>query len=63
MHRMTSNDLEHLTVKNILYTLRTNPRSPNFFARLALQSAMFEMQGCWKSEMHRMTFELMNLNT
>ena len=30
MHRMTQNNLKHLTVKSTLHTLNTNPKDPNF---------------------------------
>ncbi len=50
----TRNDLEHLTVKSTLYALNTYPQGTNFI-RFTLQPAVLQIQGCRKSEKHRMT--------
>ncbi len=53
-------DLEHLTVKNILYKpciLSAYPEA-QIFVPFALQPAVFKMQRCWNSEIsevYRMT--------
>ncbi len=44
-------ELEHLTVKSSVYTLNTYPRGPNF----APFRSTIKIQGCRKSETHRMT--------
>ncbi len=57
MHLMIQNDLKHLTAQSTLYTLNTHPRakiSPSFSVR----PAIFTIQSCRKSEMHRMTPEM-----
>ena len=52
------NDLEvksQKVAKSALYTLNTlYLRGPNF-VRFTLWPTVFKIQGCWKSEMHRMT--------
>ena len=50
------NDLKHLTVESTLYTLDTYPWGPNF-VRFTLQPVVFEIQSCYKLEMHQITSE------
>ncbi len=47
-------ELDHLTDKSNLYALNTYPCGPNF-VRFALRPAVFEIQGCWKSEISKCT--------
>ncbi len=49
-------DLNHLRVKTTLYTLETHHRGP-ISLRCTLWPPIFEIQGCWKLEMYRMTSE------
>ena len=52
------------TVKSTLYTLyRPTHPVPQIALLFALQTAVFETQACRKSEMHRMTPELLNYLT
>ena len=53
------NDLNHLTIKSTLYTLNRNPEA-HISLSFAPRPAVFEIQGCGKSEMHRMTPEWLN---
>ncbi len=43
--------------KHTLYTLNTHPEA-QISRRFALRLAIFEIQGCWKLEMHGMITEL-----
>ena len=47
------NHLKHLTVESTLHTLNNHPQGP-ISIRFALWPAVFEIQGCRKSEMHQM---------
>ncbi len=62
MHRMTSNDIEHLTVKSTFHTLGNYPNA-QILVRFALRPAFFQIQGCQKREiweMLRMTSDWLN---
>ncbi len=53
----TQNDFQHLTVKGTLYTLKKYHPETQIMVRVALRQAAFEIIGCRKSEMHRITSE------
>ena len=57
MHRMTQTDLKHLTDKRTLYTRAEYTPEAQISLRFSVWPVIFKIQGCRKSDMHRMTPE------
>ena len=60
--KWNQNNLKNFTVESTLYTLNTHPQD-QISLRFRLRPAMFEKQGCRKSEKHSMTREHLNYLT